>query len=160
MAGSPALTGIPEERSPATGGFLGSSFVEHSDAGSGEVMSSYDASFAAPDPYPELDYDRGDDAILDGFTRAYGGAFADYARNELGFRTEMTYSLLDCDISRRWEWGGGRGGGSRARPAPSNDIRRAARRDPSLPVMVIAHGYSDVLTPYGASRYVVDHLPL
>jgi carboxypeptidase C (cathepsin A) len=21
------------------------------------------------------------------------------------------------------------------------------------------HGYSDVLTPYGASRYVLDHLP-
>ena len=77
-------------------------------------MSPYDASFATPDPYPESDYDRGDDAILDGFTRAYGGAFSSYARNELGFKTEMTYTLLDGDISRQWEWGSGRGGGRAA----------------------------------------------
>ncbi|MGO7208981.1 carboxypeptidase, partial [Rhizobium ruizarguesonis] len=63
-----ALTGIPEDIVTRNRGFLGSSFVKHSDAGSGEVMSSYDASFAAPDPYPESDYDRGGDAILDGFT--------------------------------------------------------------------------------------------
>ncbi|MGO7074741.1 S10 family peptidase [Rhizobium johnstonii] len=152
------LTGIPEDIVSRNRGFLGSSFVKHSDAGSGEVMSSYDASFAAPDPYPESDYDRGDDAILDGFTRAYGGAFADYARNELGFRTEMTYSLLDGDISRRWEWGGGRGGGSRFQASATDDIRQLLAANPAFHLL-IAHGYSDVVTPYGVSRYVVDHLP-
>jgi carboxypeptidase C (cathepsin A) len=25
--------------------------------------------------------------------------------------------------------------------------------------LLIAHGYSDLVTPYGVSRYVVDHLP-
>ncbi|NEK38952.1 S10 family peptidase [Rhizobium leguminosarum] len=152
------LTGIPEDIVTRNRGFLGSSFVKHSDAGSGEVMSSYDASFAAPDPYPESDYDRGDDAILDGFTRAYGGAFADYARNELGFRTEMTYSLLDRDISRRWEWGGGRGGGSRFQASATDDIRQLLAANQAFHLL-IAHGYSDVVTPYGVSRYVVDHLP-
>ncbi|MCV9944646.1 MULTISPECIES: S10 family peptidase [unclassified Rhizobium] len=154
-----ALTGIPEDIVTRNRGFLGSSFVKHSDEGSGEVMSSYDASFAAPDPYPESDYDRGDDAILDGFTRAYGGAFADYARNELGFRTEMTYSLLDGDISRRWEWGGGRGGGSRFQASATDDIRQLLAANPAFHLL-IAHGYSDLVTPYGVSRYVVDHLPL
>ncbi|WSH65407.1 carboxypeptidase [Rhizobium ruizarguesonis] len=152
------LTGIPEDIVSRNRGFLGSSFVKHSDAGSGEVMSSYDASFTAPDPYPESDYDRGDDAILDGFTRAYGGAFADYARNELGFKTEMTYSLLDGDISRRWEWGGGRGGGSRFQASATDDIRQLLAANPAFHLL-IAHGYSDLVTPYGVSRYVVDHLP-
>ncbi|WP_049730738.1 S10 family peptidase [Rhizobium ecuadorense] len=152
------LTGIPEDIVTRNRGFLGNSFVKHSDGGSGEVMSSYDAAFAAPDPYPESDYDRGDDAILDGFTRAYGGAFADYARNELGFKTEMTYSLLDSDISRRWEWGSGRGGGSRLQATATDDIRQLLASNTAFHLL-IAHGYSDLVTPYGVSRYVVDHLP-
>ena len=151
------LTGIPEDIVTRNRGFLGSSFVKHSDGG-GEVMSAYDASFAAPDPYPESDYDRGDDAILDGFTRAYGGAFADYARNELGFKTEMTYSLLDGDISRRWEWGGGRGGESRFQASATDDIRQLLASNSAFHLL-IAHGYSDLVTPYSVSRYVVDHLP-
>ncbi|MFS8143887.1 S10 family peptidase [Rhizobium sp. BR 249] len=152
------LTGIPQDIVARNRGFLGNSFVKHSDAGSGEVMSSYDASFAAPDPYPESDYDRGDDAILDGFTRAYGGAFADYARNELGFKTEMTYTLLDSDISRRWEWGGGHGGGSRFQASATDDVRQLLASNTAFHLL-IAHGYSDLVTPYSVSRYVVDHLP-
>ena len=38
---------------------------------------------------------RGPDPILDGMIRAYGSAFVGYARDELGFKTEMTYNLLD-----------------------------------------------------------------
>lgn len=152
------LTGIPEDIVTRNRGFLGNSFVKHADAGKGEVTSPYDAAFAAPDPYPESDYDRGDDAILDGFTRAYGGAFADYARNELGFRTEMTYTLLDGDISRRWEWGGGRGGGSRLQASATDDIRQLLASNSAFRLL-IAHGYSDLVTPYSVSRYVVDHLP-
>ena len=150
------LTGIPQDIVTRNRGFLGSAFIKHSDTG--EVMSSYDAAFATPDPYPESDYDRGDDAILDGFTRAYGGAFSDYARNELGFKTEMTYTLLEGDISRRWEWGGGRGGGSRFQASATDDIRQLLASNPAFHLL-IAHGYSDLVTPYGVSRYVVDHLP-
>lgn len=152
------LTGIPEDIVTRNRGFLGNSFVKHSDAGSGEVMSAYDASFAAPDPYPESDYDRGDDAILDGFTRAYGGAFANYARNELGFRTDMNYTLIEPEVSRHWQWSGGRGGGSRLQASASDDIRQLLASNPAFHLL-IAHGYSDLVTPYGVSRYVVDHLP-
>ncbi|OWK26381.1 hypothetical protein AJ87_03850 [Rhizobium yanglingense] len=98
------MTGIPEDVVTRNRGFLGNAFAKNSAKQQGEVMSPYDASFATPDPYPGSDSDRGDDAVLDGFTRAYGGAFADYARNELGFRTEMTYTLLESDVSRQWEW--------------------------------------------------------
>ncbi|RUM27414.1 carboxypeptidase [Rhizobium vallis] len=152
------LTGIPQDIITRNRGFPGNSFVKHADAGKGEVRSPYDASFASPDPYPESDYDRGDDAILDGFTRAYGGAFADYARNQLGFKTEMTYTLLEGDISRRWEWGGGRGGGSRFQASATDDIRQLLASNSAFHLL-IAHGYSDLVTPYSVSRYVVDHLP-
>ena len=152
------LTGISQDVVTRNRGFLGDAYAKHSSKQTGEVMSPYDATFATPDPYPESDYDRGDDAILDGFTRAYGGAFADYARNELGFKTEMTYTLLENDISRRWEWGSGRGGGSRFQASATDDIRQMLASNPSFHLL-IAHGYSDLVTPYGVSRYVVDHLP-
>lgn len=152
------MTGIPEDVVTRNRGFLGNAFAKNSAKQQGEVMSPYDASFATPDPYPESDSDRGDDAVLDGFTRAYGGAFADYARNELGFRTEMTYTLLESDVSRQWEWGGGHGSGSRLQASITDDIRELLGSNPSFHLL-IAHGYSDIVTPYGVSRYVVDHLP-
>ena len=30
--------------------------------------------------------------------------------------------------------------------------------EPSFRLLIV-HGYSDMVTPYGASRYVLDHLP-
>ena len=33
---------------------------------------------------------------------------AAYARNELGFKTEMTYALLAGDVTGDWDWQGGR----------------------------------------------------
>ncbi|MFP3656175.1 peptidase, partial [Burkholderia sp. SIMBA_052] len=65
--------------------------------------------------------------------------------------------LLDSDISRQWEWGG-RGGGSRLQASITGDIRQLLASNPSFHLL-IAHGYSDLVTPYGVSRYVVDHLP-
>jgi carboxypeptidase C (cathepsin A) len=152
-----AMTGIAVEIVRQSRGFLGGVYAKHSGKTTGEIVSPYDASFVTPDPYPESAYDRGDDAVLDGYTRAYGGAFADYARNELGFRTDMTYSLLDADINRQWEWGG-RGGGGRLQASVTDDIRQLLASSPSFQLLVV-HGYSDLVTPYGVSRYVIDHFP-
>ncbi len=41
--------------------------------------------------------------------RAYGSAFAAYARDELGFKTEMTYILLSSEVTGKWDWGSGTG---------------------------------------------------
>lgn len=152
-----AMTGISEDVVEKNRGFLGNAFVKQVGRDNGLVASPYDAAFTTPDAYPESSGARGDDAILDGFTRAYGGAFADYARNELGFKTEMTYALLDNDVNRQWEWGGRRGG-SRQQASVTDDIRQLLAATPSFRLL-IAHGYSDLVTPYGVSRYVVNHLP-
>ncbi len=151
------MTGIPVDVVEKNRGFLGNAFAKEVGKSDGLVASPYDAAFTTPDAFPETSDARGDDAILDGFTRAYGGAFADYARNELGFKTEMTYSLLDSDVNRQWEWGR-RGGGSRLQASVTGDIRQFLAAVPSFRLL-IAHGYSDLVTPYGVSRYVVDHLP-
>ena len=107
------------------------------------------------DPYPESPAARGPDPILDGVVRAYGGAFAAYARDELGFKTDMTYTLLASDISGKWQW---REESSRSQPSVADDLRALLALTPSFHLMV-AHGYSDMVTPYAVSRYVLDHLP-
>ncbi|WP_245500745.1 carboxypeptidase [Rhizobium sp. BK251] len=151
------LTGIPVDVVAKGRGFLSDSYVKHSIDGD-RVVSPYDAAFTVPDAYPESGSDRGDDPVLDGFTRAYAGSFANYARNELGFKTEMTYTLLSGDVNSRWEWGGERGGGSRSQASATDDIRDLLSLTPSFRLLV-AQGYSDIVTPYSINRYVVDHLP-
>lgn len=148
------LTGIDRKTVERSRGFVGDMLTKTRD---GEIASPYDAAYTVPDPYPETPGDRSDDPILDGYTRAYGSFFASYARNDLDYPCEMTYSLLSLDVNRRWEWKSGRGG-TRADASASDDIRELLATIPSFRLMVM-HGYSDVITPYGASRYVLDHLP-
>ncbi|WP_155255634.1 S10 family serine carboxypeptidase-like protein [Bradyrhizobium elkanii] len=152
------LTGLPLETVRNTRGFIRDAYVKHLKEGGAAVVSPYDVMFTAPDPFPESDSSRGDDPVLDGFVRAYGGAFVNYARDQLSFKTEMTYALLASDINGKWDWGNGRSGGSRAQISVSDDIRELLAVNPSLRIM-IAHGYSDMITPYAVNKYVVNHLP-
>jgi carboxypeptidase C (cathepsin A) len=150
------LTGIPIDVVTRTRGFVGDVYAKRSGP-DGEIVSQYDAAYSRPDPYPEASYSRNDDPILDGYTRAYGGVFPSYAASHLGYATQMTYTLLNEDVNRRWEWGAGRGG-SRQGASVSSDIRDLLSVIPTFRLMVV-HGYSDAITPYGMSRYVLDHLP-
>jgi carboxypeptidase C (cathepsin A) len=148
------ITGLPEDIVTRSRGFIRDAYIKHLRSAEGKIVSRYDATLAVPDPFPEQEAARGGDPVLDGFTRAYGAAFAAYARDELGFKTEMTYVLLASDIAGKWDWGGsGRGTAS-----ASDDLRELLSFIPSFRLLV-AHGYSDMVTPYAASRYVLDHLP-
>ena len=145
------MTGLSEANIAQSRGFV-NDFIKS--LRTGKVVSRYDADFAIDDPYPERRSSRGGgDPILDGVSRAYGGAFADYARNELGFKTEMTYVLLANEINGNWDWHGGR-----FQVSAEDDIRTLLAFSPSFKLL-IAHGYSDMVTPYGMTRYVLDHLP-
>ncbi len=147
------MTGVSEEAVTKSRGFLRDAGLRQLRSADGLVASRYDGSFTMDDPFPESSGERGPDPVLDGFTRAYAGAMVGYAREQLGFKTEMTYILLARDISGRWEWREGRGNAS-----VSDDLRVLLAFNPSFRLL-IAHGSSDLVTPYMASRYVLDHLP-
>jgi carboxypeptidase C (cathepsin A) len=147
------ITGLPEDVVARTHGFIRGAYVKNLRAGEHKIVSSYDATFAVDDPNPESESARGPDPMLDGIVRAYGAAFVGYARDELGFKTEITYNLLASDISGKWDWGHGR-----LPPSVTGDLRDLLAITPSFRLL-IAHGYSDMVTPYAASRYVLDHLP-
>jgi carboxypeptidase C (cathepsin A) len=146
------ITGMPADAVQRLRGFVADDFVKNLRA-NGKIVSPYDATFAVDDPYPELHASHGPDPILDGIVRAYGGAMAAYARNELGFKTEMTYALLSSDVTGHWDWHGGR-----LQASVEDDLRVLLAFSPSFRVL-IAHGYSDMVTPFAMTRYVLDHLP-
>lgn len=146
------ISGLPIDVVTRARGFVENDYVKSLRTG-GKIVSRYDATFAIDDPYPDRATAHGPDPILDGLTRAYGGAFASYARNELGFKTEMTYSLLAGDVTRGWDWQG-----NRATASVEDDLRTLLAFSPSFRLL-IAHGYADMVTPYAMTRYVLNHLP-
>ncbi len=147
------ISGLPLDAVTQARGFAGNAYVKSLRAADSKIVSRYDATFAVDDPYPERRSSRAPDPILDVVSRAYGGAMASYARNELGFKTEMTYALLAGDVTGRWDWQGGR-----MQASAEDDLRVLLAYNPSFRLL-IAHGYSDMITPYAMTRYLLDHMP-
>jgi carboxypeptidase C (cathepsin A) len=147
------VSGLPLDVVKKSRGFIDDTFIKSLRTADGKIVSRYDATFAVDDPFPEQHSSRGNDPILDGVSRAYGGAFAAYARNELGFKTEITYALLAGDVTGNWDWKGGR-----YQVGAEEDLRVLLAFSPSFRVL-IAHGLSDMVTPYAMTRYLLEHLP-
>lgn len=88
---------------------------------------------------------------------ALGSATADYLYSSLGVRTDIPYVIQSNEVARRWDWWSGltiSGGYVGA----AKQLREALAGNPALKLMV-AHGMTDLVTPYLASRYLLDHLP-
>lgn len=130
-------------------------FVKEIRHGQDELVSRYDGSVAVVDPYPSSYTPESGDPVLEGLTAPLTTAFVTYLREELRYKTDRRYNLLNGEVSGKWEWGDH---GGRHAAGASDDLRKALALNPRLKV-VIAHGMTDLQTPYLASRYVVDHLP-
>ncbi|WP_221938954.1 S10 family peptidase [Mycobacterium sp. KBS0706] len=135
-------------------GFIGKTTLDQVGEGGAAIVSFYDAALSAPDPFPEAPPDDGSDPVLDGYTQALGGLFVGYAHDVLGFKTMLTFNLLNREIARKWKW---EAGGSLL-ASIDGDLRQLLVLNPDLDVLV-AHGRSDIVTPYSISRYLIDHLP-
>ncbi len=79
-----------------------------------------------------------------------------YVREELGYKTDLTYVLLSREANSRWDWGSR--GSNRDNASVDEDLRALFSLDPAFRLLVV-HGYADMVTPYAVSRYVLDHLP-
>jgi carboxypeptidase C (cathepsin A) len=130
-------------------------FVKEIRHGEGDLVSRYDGSVAGSDPYPAAAVPESGDPILAGLKAVFTSGFTAYVRDELQFKTDRLYELLNDEVAKRWEWRDGDGGG---RPGASDDLREGLALNPHLKVM-IAHGMTDLQTPYMTSRYTIEHLP-
>jgi carboxypeptidase C (cathepsin A) len=121
----------------------------------GEVVSLYDSEIARP-AGPEGGEGAGD-PVLQPAVAAYGTAFNSYLAEALGVHTDLPYRVLPRDISQQWNWQGERqhGAGSLAMSSlEATMLERPATR------MLIVNGRYDLVTPYLASRWLVDQLEI
>ena len=151
------LTGLPLPlvqqnfaRIPAT------LFVREFARAKGRVLSLYDGTIGTADVAPESARGAGADPVLDRSVPVLTSAFVDYVRNELNFRTDISYRVLNGEISGKWDYG----------TSPSrqgyagvlDDLQEARSLNPDLRVLVV-HGNTDLVTPYMESRFLLGQLP-
>lgn len=151
------LTGLDIESLERWGGLIPiDAYVRDRLRDDGRVVSRYDTTVSSADPDP---WSNGhfDDPVLDRSIATFTSAFVAYARQELEFKTDRPYDTLNMSIGEHWNWRSGRGGTFRA-PSASEALRRALALEPHLRVM-IAHGATDIQTPYMMSRYIKEHMP-
>jgi carboxypeptidase C (cathepsin A) len=121
-----------------------------------QVLSRYDASVAGLDPYPESNNTRSD-PVYDGLRTVLAAAVQDHFTGTLGIETNQTYRVSTGELVRQWNWRSGmRGGGGYVGAA---DSLREVLADNSQLRVTVAHGMTDLVTPYLTSRFVLDRLP-
>ena len=120
----------------------------------GEVVSLYDGAIARP-ARPDEGHEGGPDPLLQPAVAAYGAAFNAYVADALGYHTDLPYRVLPHDVSRQWNWQGERQGEGLGLAMSS--LETALLEHPETKVL-IANGHYDLVTPYLASRWLVDQL--
>ncbi len=132
------------------------SFAKRLLAGEGRIIGLYDGRLSGVDPVPDSPLYRGDPSF-ERVAAPFATAFLRYLREEIGFRTDRRYRVLNRELAHRWNFEkaleGGQGfiGGT-------DDLAFALTTNPAFRV-VVAHGYHDLVTPYFASRYLLEQMP-
>jgi carboxypeptidase C (cathepsin A) len=124
----------------------------------GIVTSIYDATVTGYDAFPDYAEPKFEDPILMGTKAPVTSAIVDYIQGTLGYKIDQPYELLSRDVNQKWDWNVTTGDGSPEPPSSVDDLRQALALDPKLKVM-ITHGMFDTITPYFASRFIIDHTP-
>ena len=150
------LTGLPVEivrrnfaRIPAN------VFIKEFNRADGQVLSRYDGSVSGPDPNPTSAWSSGPDPVLDSTVPLWTSAVVPYAQDELAFKTDANYRLLNREVRNKWDFGT-----SPTRQGYAGvleDIQDARAANRALEVF-IATGYTDLITPYLAPTYLVNQL--
>ncbi|MGH6829960.1 MAG: S10 family peptidase [Methylocella sp.] len=128
-------------------------FAREKDRASAKITSLYDARAGGFDPSPHAAASDYSDPVLDAIKTPLASAMADLTGNRLGWMVEARYEILNENVARAWDWGSGRD-----RAEALSDLKRAMALDPSLRVLV-AHGLTDQVTPYFASKILIDQVP-
>ena len=127
-------------------------FIHEHDRASNAVDSAYDATIAAPDPFADSPNSYPPDPVLFGLQPVYVSALNALYADKLNIQPDTRYEILNQTVAHAWDWG--RGG----MPQAINALRTDLAFDPTLRV-VIAHGLTDLVTPYFATQLILDALP-
>jgi carboxypeptidase C (cathepsin A) len=114
--------------------------------------SAYDATIAGFDPTPFSPRSDADDQMRLGLHAPIISAMVTLYHEKLNWNVEgARYAFISEQASRQWDWGHG---GAEA----VTDFRKSLALDPNMRVL-IAHGLTDVVTPYLETQMVLDQIP-
>jgi carboxypeptidase C (cathepsin A) len=128
-----------------------------------EVVGRLDARYLL-DPTDANADSPTDDPASTATTGAFLASFRNYARNTLGYRTDMTYRISARGPDFRWDWEhrppGSRGAwGGQTSPNTAVDLAYLMRINPHLKVLFL-NGYYDLATPFYGTEFDVAHMLL
>ncbi len=127
-------------------------FARERDRAKGRVASFYDALMTGYDPFPHSQTSEYSDPVLDALRAPLASAMANITATRLNWFVNARYEILNNDVNKEWNWDG-------HHPAEAmTDLRRILALDPHLHVL-IAHGVTDMVTPYFASQLLIDQIP-
>lgn len=150
------LTGLDQALIRRLGGRIDvGTFQRELYRGRGLVGSMYDATVTAFDPTPTAPDSQFPDPVLDATRAPLTSAMADLYQNALNWRVEpQPYRILNGMVGSRWNWGRGR-----SAPQVVDELRTVLASD-RLTRVLIAHGASDLVTPYFANKLILAQLPV
>ena len=147
-----ALTGLDREVVAETAGRVDAGdFARAAGRAAGRRMSVYDAAVLGAEPLPGRR--RGGDPVLDAMTAPLTAGMLAHYRDTLRWMPDRRYQLLNRAVSGAWDWDAGRG-----QPEAVGPLAEALALDRELRVLV-AHGATDLVTPYFASELILRQLP-
>ena len=124
------------------------------DRADGRVASAYDTGITGWDPNPEAAQSSFEDPQLTALQAPLTSAMLDlYARTLKWPVPNMRYELLNNAVNRGWSWGSGR-----QAPEVLSNLKGALALDGQLRVLVV-HGFTDLVTPYYASKLLLAQVP-
>lgn len=119
------------------------------------VSSAYDGGVEGYDPAPFAPVSDWADPVLETWRTPLGAAMMRLTQEKLAWPIgEARYFILNERIARRWDYGHG----GRESAEVVSDLRDALALDPRLRVFVV-HGVADLVTPYFATKLLLDQLP-
>ena len=150
-----SLTGLDPAFVRAQAARLSSNSVQREvDRAGGRVPSAYDTGITGWDPNPDAAQSSFEDPQLTALQAPLTSAMIDlYARTLKWPVLNLRYELLNNAVNRGWTWGSGR-----QAPEALSALKGVLALDGKLRVLV-AHGFTDLVTPYFASKLLIAQVP-
>jgi carboxypeptidase C (cathepsin A) len=126
-------------------------FMRERERATGRITSLYDGLVAGFEPDPQSFSDHAD-PVLDSLKTPLAAAMAHLTATKLNWFVDSRYEILNENVNRQWDWDG------RGKAEALSDLKRVLALDPQLRVLVV-HGLTDEVTPYFASKLLLDQVP-
>ncbi len=122
----------------------------------GQVTSIYDGTVKGYDAFPHRPTPQFEDPILQGTIAPVTSAMVDYIQGTLGYRIDQPYHLLNYDVNSKWDFN--IHGADLQIPSSVDDLAQSLALDRNMKVLIL-HGMTDTITPYFATRFIMNHIP-